>query len=143
SRLADGSAHGLGQHFAGALRGTAGLSIAGGTAQADIWLYAFGDHGLAAAEPPMTTVLPPFMRMGFQAFARDWRAGELRMLLLAVMIAVAAITSVGFLADRAAQVLERDAAQMLGGDIVLRSAKPLPGSFEEEAQRRGLTVGHT
>ena len=91
----------------------------------------------------MTTAFPTFMRMGLQAFVRDWRAGELRMLLLALMIAVAAITSVGFMADRAAQVLERDAAQMLGGDIVLRSAKPLPDSFAEEARERGLIVGHT
>lgn len=91
----------------------------------------------------MTTAFPFFFRMGLQAFARDWRAGELRLLLLALMIAVAAITSVGFLADRAGQVLERDAAQMLGGDIVLRSAKPLPQAYAEEAVRRGLVVGHT
>ena len=87
--------------------------------------------------------LPSFFRMGCQAFLRDWRAGELRLLLLALMIAVAAITSVGFLADRAGQVLERDAAQMLGGDLVLRSAQPLPDAFVAEAQQRGLTVGHT
>lgn len=91
----------------------------------------------------MKTVLPSSVRMGVQAFRRDWRAGELRLLLLALMIAVAAITSVGFLADRAAQVLERDAAQMLGGDIVLRSAQPLPQGFADEARRRGLAVSHT
>lgn len=91
----------------------------------------------------MTTAFPTFVRMGLQAFLRDWRAGELRWLLIALMIAVAAITSVGFLADRTAQVLERDAAQMLGGDIVLRSAQPLPEAFETEARKRGLTVGHT
>ena len=91
----------------------------------------------------MKTTLPSFVRMGVQAFVRDWRAGELRLLLLALMIAVAAITSVGFLADRAAQVLERDAAQMLGGDIVLRSAQTLPQQFEEEARQRGLAVSQT
>lgn len=83
------------------------------------------------------------LRMGLQAFLRDWRAGELRLLLLALLVAVAAITSVGFLADRAAQVLERDAAQMLGGDIVLRSAQPLPEQFDTEAIGRGLTLAHT
>jgi len=91
----------------------------------------------------MARALPDFVRLGFQAFLRDWRAGQLRLLLLALMIAVAAVTSVGFLADRAGQVLERDAAQMLGGDLVLRAPRPLPESFEREAAQRGLAVGHT
>lgn len=90
-----------------------------------------------------TLILPAFLRSGFRAFLRDWRAGELRLLLWALVIAVAAVTSVGFLADRTGQVLERDAAQMLGGDLVLRSGKPLPDSFVEEARQRGLTLGHT
>ena len=87
--------------------------------------------------------MPAFLRLGFQAFLRDWRAGELRLLLLALVIAVAAVTSVGFLADRANQVLERDAAQMLGGDLVLRSNQPLPDPLSQEARQRGLMVGHT
>jgi len=91
----------------------------------------------------MSLTLPTFLRLGFQAFMRDWRAGELRLLLLALMIAVAAVTSVGFLADRTGQVLERDAAQMLGGDLVLRAGKPLPEVFATEASQRRLTVGHT
>lgn len=89
-----------------------------------------------------STFPPPFFRMGIQAFLRDWRAGELRLLLLALMIAVAAISSVGFLADRAGQVLERDAAQMLGGDLVLRSAQPFPEEFIAAARQHGLDVGH-
>lgn len=91
----------------------------------------------------MARTTPNFLRLGFQAFLRDWRAGELRLLLLALLIAVAAITSVGFLADRAGQVLERDAAQMLGGDLVLRAGQPLPDAFVAEAGERGLAVGHT
>ena len=45
---------------------------------------------------------------------RDARAGELRLLVLALVVAVAAVTSVGFLADRVGRALERDAGQMLG-----------------------------
>lgn len=89
------------------------------------------------------TALMSCLRMGCQAFLRDWCAGELRLLLLGLVIAVASITSVGFLADRAAQVLERDAAQMLGGDIVLRSSQPLPQKFQSEATQRGLALAHT
>lgn len=84
-----------------------------------------------------------FLRLGIHAFLRDWRAGELRLLLFALVIAVAAITSVGFLADRANQVLERDAAQMLGGDLVVRAGQPLPDAYVAEARDRGLKVAHT
>src|SRR5690606_7176227 len=37
---------------------------------------------------------------------------------------------------------ERDAAQMLGGDLVLRSAQPFPEEFIASARQHGLDVGH-
>ena len=61
---------------------------------------------------------------------RDWRAGELRFLLLALVVAVAAVSSVGFLVDRMNSALTRDASELLGADLVVRSdypIKPLPG----------------
>lgn len=74
----------------------------------------------------------------FKQTWRDARAGDLRLLGLAVVIAVAAVTSVGFLADRVGRALERDAAQMLGADLVVESSKPIPPAFVERAQRLGL-----
>ena len=41
-----------------------------------------------------------FIRLGWRTLWRDWRAGELRLLVLAVTLAVAALTAVGFFADR-------------------------------------------
>src|SRR5690606_8778219 len=138
------SPNGAGQHPARSLWCAPGLHLARTSIEADICLYALGDHGLASAQLlTMSAALPSFMRLGFRAFLRDWRAGELRLLLLALMIAVAAITSVGFLADRAGQVLERDAAQMLGGDLVLRSGQAVPEAFIQQALSRGLKVGNT
>src|SRR5512137_1104501 len=64
--------------------------------------------------------------------ARDWRAGELRLLAAALVVAVAAVTSVGFLVDRIRIGLQRDATQLLGADVVLSSDRPI-GS----AQRAG------
>jgi putative ABC transport system permease protein len=74
----------------------------------------------------------------FKQTWRDTRAGDLRLLGLAVVIAVAAVTSVGFLADRVGRALERDAAQMLGADLVVESSKPIPPAFVERAQSLGL-----
>ena len=74
----------------------------------------------------------------FRQTWRDARAGDLRLLGLAVVVAVAAVTSVGFLADRVGRALERDAAQMLGADLVMESAKPIPPGFIEHAKNLGL-----
>jgi putative ABC transport system permease protein len=69
---------------------------------------------------------------------RDARAGDLRLLALAVLIAVAAVTSVGFLADRVGRALERDAAQMLGADLVVESPSAIPENWLLRAQDNGL-----
>ena len=58
--------------------------------------------------------------------ARDWRAGELRVLAAALVLAVASVTSVAFFADRIGQALARDAHQLLGADLVLVSDQPWP-----------------
>ena len=69
---------------------------------------------------------------------RDWRAGELRILAAALVIAVASVTSVGFFADRVGQALARDAHQLLGADLVLAADHPWSGEVVEEIRRRGL-----
>jgi putative ABC transport system permease protein len=69
---------------------------------------------------------------------RDWRAGELRVLAAALVVAVAAIASVAFFADRIAQGLARDAHQLLGADLVLRSDHPWQPGVAEEIARHGL-----
>lgn len=74
---------------------------------------------------------------------RDWRAGELTLLMLALVLAVAALTSVGFLADRLHQGLERDARQMLGADFVVRGDHPVDPVFDREARALGLRVATT
>jgi putative ABC transport system permease protein len=65
--------------------------------------------------------------------ARDWRAGELRLLAAALVIAVAAVTSVGFLVDRIRIGLERDATQLLGADAVLSSDRPIGEAWRSRA----------
>jgi hypothetical protein len=69
---------------------------------------------------------------------RDLRAGELRLLMVAVTLAVAALTSVGFFADRLQGGLQRDALQLLGGDAVVASDNPTPPAFAERARALGL-----
>lgn len=74
---------------------------------------------------------------------RDWRAGELTMLVIALVLAVAALASVGFLADRLQQGLERDARRMLAADFVVRSDHPVDTAFFDEAHALGLNTATT
>jgi putative ABC transport system permease protein len=69
---------------------------------------------------------------------RDWRAGELRVLAMALVVAVASITSVAFFADRVGRALVRDAHQLLGADLVLVSDHAWQPGIAEEIARRGL-----
>ncbi|PUE34246.1 ABC transporter permease [Limnohabitans sp. Jir72] len=78
------------------------------------------------------------LTLGARQLWRDLRAGELRLLMLSVALAVAALTAVGFLADRLQNGLWRDARQLLGGDAVVVSDQPTPPAFAQQAARRGL-----
>ena len=71
---------------------------------------------------------------------RDFRAGELRLLMLAVVLAVAALSAVGFFATRLEAALLRDAGALLGGDAVVASDQPAPPAFAERARALGLRV---
>ncbi len=70
--------------------------------------------------------------------ARDWRAGELAVLAIALVVAVASVTSVAFFADRVSRALVRDAHQLLGADLVLASDHPWKQVIADEISRRGL-----
>lgn len=65
------------------------------------------------------------------------------MLLLALFIAVASVTTVGFFADRVQAALDQQANELLGGDLVVIGDKPLPPEFAEDAKRRGLAIAQT
>jgi putative ABC transport system permease protein len=69
---------------------------------------------------------------------RDFRAGEMRLLLVAVMLAVAALTAVGFFADRLNRGLARDARALLGGDAVVASDQPAPPALLAQVRALGL-----
>lgn len=74
---------------------------------------------------------------------RDARAGELRLLLAALIIAVGALTAVGFFTDRVARALEQEANQLLGADLLLVSDHPWREDTVKAALGEGLNVAQT
>ena len=86
---------------------------------------------------------PSFWQLGWRSLWRDVSSGDLRLLMVAVALAVAALTAVGFFADRLKGGLQRDARQLLGGDAVIASDNPTPEVFVQKAQSLGLTMVST
>ncbi|MBA5686471.1 ABC transporter permease [Rugamonas apoptosis] len=83
------------------------------------------------------------LTLALKMTARDWRAGQLRFLLVALTVAVAALAASGFFIDRLRTGMERDAHQLLGADVVINADLPVDPAWRAEAQRRGLLLADT
>ena len=76
--------------------------------------------------------------LALRLLLRDWRAGELRILFLALLLAVASISSVGFFTGRIAQALQHQSNELLGADLVVSADHAIPENFIYEAEQLGL-----
>ncbi|HCI53129.1 MAG TPA: ABC transporter permease [Gallionella sp.] len=73
-------------------------------------------------------------------FRRDWRAGEWRVLMLALVLAVGSLSTVGLFADRVRQALSLQAASLLGADLRISSTRPFSPEYRKLAEKLGLRV---
>lgn len=78
------------------------------------------------------------LAIALRSLVREWRSGELGVLLLALTVAVAALTGVGFLVSRIQSAVALQASEVLAADIRLGSPEPVDHVYFDEAQRRGL-----
>src|SRR5690606_17150192 len=69
---------------------------------------------------------------------REWRAGELRVMLLALLIAVTVSTAISFFTDRLQRGMVTRAAEFLGADMRLSSRDPWPDEVLQEAIKNNL-----
>lgn len=79
-------------------------------------------------------------RYSLRSLLREWRAGELQVLALAVVIAVAAVTSVGFFTDRVQRAMLLQATELLGADLAVVSADEISETLSTGATERGLAI---
>jgi putative ABC transport system permease protein len=78
------------------------------------------------------------LRLALRLLARDFRAGELRVLVAAIVLAVASVGTVAFFADRVKRGLEEQANLLLGADLMVSGDHPLPQAYVDEANALGL-----
>lgn len=83
------------------------------------------------------------MKLALRLLLREWRAGELAVLTVALLVAVAAVSTVSFFTDRVNQALTRQASELLAADLVLVSDHPVEAQRQTAARALGLTVAHS
>ena len=82
-------------------------------------------------------------QFALRSLRRDFSSGELRVLALALVVAVASVTAVGFFTDRIGRAMERQAADVLAGDLRVRAGVRLPEALLAEAATRDLQTART
>jgi putative ABC transport system permease protein len=78
------------------------------------------------------------LQFAWRSLRRDFRAGELSVLLAAIVLAVASMTAVGFFTDRVGRAVRAQAAESLAADMVVRSTAEISAGYLGEAERLGL-----
>ncbi|EDN68841.1 Protein of unknown function DUF214 [Beggiatoa sp. PS] len=80
--------------------------------------------------------------LSFHSLRRDWRSPELRILVFALIVAVAAVSAVGFFTNRIDRLIEQQASELLGADLRISAGDPLPTMFINEAEENQLDMAH-
>jgi putative ABC transport system permease protein len=78
------------------------------------------------------------LRLALRMLAREWRSGELGVLLLALTVAVAALTGVGFLVNRISAAVALQASEVLAADVRLGSPQPIAEAYFDHAREMGV-----
>ena len=71
---------------------------------------------------------------------RDWRAGELRLLIAALLVAVGSVSAITLFVDRLQRAIEEESTSFLGADRVISGSREIPERFREAARDAGLTL---
>ena len=81
---------------------------------------------------------PRRLALAWRLLMRDWRAGELRLLFSALVIAVAATSAIGFFTDRLQRGMVNQSAELFGADLLLQSPRPIDEQWLAQAQDMAL-----
>ncbi|MGN6788131.1 MAG: ABC transporter permease [Rhodanobacteraceae bacterium] len=77
-------------------------------------------------------------RHALRSLRREWRLPELRTLIGALLLSVVVLGAVATLAARVQRAVLMSAAELIGGDLGINAATPLPADFTRRAQSLDL-----
>ncbi len=79
----------------------------------------------------------------FLLLLRDWRGGELGILLAALILAVAVVVGISAFVGSLQSALLSESMRFLAADAVVSSSRELPAEWRQEAERDGLATSMT
>ncbi|MBX2867417.1 MAG: FtsX-like permease family protein [Acidiferrobacterales bacterium] len=74
---------------------------------------------------------------------REWKSGEFTVLLLALIVAIASHTAIGHFSDRISRAMVTNANNLIGGDLVFSSSRPISAEVRQQAEQLGLKSAET
>lgn len=78
--------------------------------------------------------------LSWKLLSREWRSGELGILLLALVMAVSVVVGVSSFVSRLQSALLSESARFLAADMVLVSRTPVSDEWVQEAESQGLAT---
>ncbi|MBX2858190.1 MAG: FtsX-like permease family protein [Cellvibrionaceae bacterium] len=78
------------------------------------------------------------MKLALKLLLRDWRSGELNILLFSIILATATITSISLFTSRLENSIGSEAAVFFAGDARIQSSQPFEPSWIEQAEQAQL-----
>src|SRR5690606_1872775 len=77
-------------------------------------------------------------RLGARIFLRDWKSGELTILLVSLLLATATVTSISLFANRIENSIVEEATEFLAADARVQGTQPIPETWRDQAQQLAL-----
>ena len=93
--------------------------------------------------PTLATTFFLSARLSLQKIRREWRSGEHLVLILALLVAVTALTTVSFFTNRVERAMQQRGNEILAADLRIRSTRPLLANYLQYAQSLGLQTAET
>lgn len=73
---------------------------------------------------------------------RDWRGGELSLLLIALILAITSVTSISLFTNQVKQSMQAQGADLIAADLRLNTSQPVSTVWREKAQELSLQQAH-
>jgi putative ABC transport system permease protein len=80
------------------------------------------------------------MITGLRLLWRDWKGGELTLLLASLLVAIATVTSISLFADRIKNSIADQAGNLLAGDAQVRGSVEVSSDWRQKARELGLEM---
>jgi putative ABC transport system permease protein len=82
----------------------------------------------------------PSLKLAWKLLRRDWAGGELKILIIALMVAVTGVSSINFFGERIRIAMVEESSTFIGADLQLTGSRVADQEWLDKAEADGLTM---